>query len=79
MIVHSDTVNLSNILVPVLDIVGEGDDLVPSPSSKSILDVVGSTDKKLIEFPTGHVGLCISTAAHEKLWLEVGKWISQRS
>ncbi len=79
MRVHSDTVNLHNISVPVLDIVGKGDDLVPPASSKSVLDVIGSTDKQLIEFPTGHVGLCISPAAHEKLWPEVGRWLAQRS
>ena len=79
MVVHSDTVNLHNISVPVLDIVGKSDDLVPPASSKSVLDAVGSTDKQLIEFPTGHVGLCISTAAHEKLWPEVGRWLAQRS
>ncbi|MDE1814602.1 MAG: hypothetical protein KGI05_08075, partial [Thaumarchaeota archaeon] len=62
-----------------LDIVGTKDDLVPPSSSKSILDAIGSTDKRLVEFPTGHVGLCISTAAHEKLWPEVGKWLAQRS
>lgn len=79
MRVHLDIVNLSNIAMPLLDIVGESDDLVPPSSSKSVLDAIGSTDKKLIEFPTGHVGLCISSAAHEKLWPEVGRWLSKRS
>lgn len=79
MKVHSDVVNLKNITVPVLDIVGKEDDLVPPSSSKSVLDVLGSSDKKLIEFPTGHVGLCISQAAHEKLWPDVGQWLVNRS
>ena len=79
MKVGSDTINLKNITIPVLDIVGTKDDLVPPSSSTSIMNVIGSADKKLIEFPTGHVGLCISQAAHEKLWPEVGKWLAQRS
>ncbi|MDE1839795.1 MAG: alpha/beta fold hydrolase [Thaumarchaeota archaeon] len=79
MKVGSKIINLKDISVPVLDIVGTKDDLVPPSSSKSILDAIGSTDKRLVEFPTGHVGLCISTAAHEKLWPEVGKWLAQRS
>lgn len=79
MKVGSDTINLKNITIPVLDIVGSSDDLVPPSSSRSIIDVVGSTDKKLIEFPTGHVGLCISTNAHERLWPQVGKWLAERS
>jgi polyhydroxyalkanoate synthase subunit PhaC len=79
MKVGSDIINLKNITIPVLDIVGTRDDLVPPSSSKSIMDAIGSTDKKLIEFPTGHVGLCISQIAHEKLWPEVGSWLAQRS
>jgi polyhydroxyalkanoate synthase subunit PhaC len=79
MKVGSKIINLKDISIPVLDIVGTKDDLVPPSSSKSVIDVVGSTDKKLIEFPTGHVGLCISATAHENLWPEVGKWLAQRS
>ena len=79
MKVGTDIINLKNITVPVLDIIGTTDDLVPSSASKSVMDAIGSTDKKLIEFPTGHVGLCISQIAHEKLWPEVGSWLAQRS
>ena len=79
MKVGQDTINLKNITVPVLDIVGINDDLVPPSASTSIIHAIGSMDKKLIEFPTGHVGLCVSQAAHEKLWPEVGEWIEQRS
>ena len=79
MKVGSDVINLKNITIPVLDIVGTKDDLVPPSASTSVMDVISSTDKKLIEFPTGHVGLCIGTGAHEKLWPEVGRWIAQRS
>lgn len=79
MKVGSDIINLKNITVPLLDIVGINDDLVPPSASTSIIHAIGSKDKKLIEFPTGHVGLCVSLAAHEKLWPEVGEWIEQRS
>lgn len=79
MKVGSDIINLKNVTIPLLDIVGTKDDLVPPSASTSIINAVGSTDKKLVEFPTGHVGLCISNAAHEKLWPEVGKWLAQRS
>lgn len=79
MKVGTDLINLKNITIPVLNIVGTTDDLVPPSASKSILDAIGSIDKKLIEFPTGHVGLCISPIAHEKLWPEVGLWLAQRS
>ncbi|HJU14608.1 MAG TPA: alpha/beta fold hydrolase [Candidatus Nitrosotalea sp.] len=79
MRVGSDTLDLKNIDMPLLDIVGTKDDLVPPSSCKSIMDKIGSADKRLIEFPTGHVGLCISDEAHEKLWPEVGRWLAERS
>ena len=79
MKVGKDTIDLKNITMPVLNIIGTEDDLVPPSASKSIINVIGSVDKKLIEFPTGHVGLCISKDAHEKLWPEVGRWLGARS
>ena len=79
MKIGSDLVDLRKITMPVLSIIGTKDDLVPPSSSKSIMDMIPSNDKKLIEFPTGHVGLCTSPTAHEELWPEVAKWLAQRS
>ena len=79
MKVAGKPVNLANVKMPILSIVGEKDDLVPPQASRAIINAVGSKDKKLIEFPTGHVGLCISKEVHEKLWPEVGLWLAQRS
>ena len=79
MRIGNDLINLSNITMPVLNIVGKKDDLLPPQSSKSIIDAIENKDKKLIEFPTVHVGLCISKQAHEKLWPEVRRWLAQRS
>ena len=79
MRVGGDLVDLKKIIVPFLNIVGQEDDLVPPQSCLSITNEVGSTDKKSIEFPTGHVGLCVSSRAHEKLWPEVVEWLAKRS
>lgn len=79
MHVDHQLVDLKKITMPVLNIVGSKDDLVPPQSSKAITSAVGSNDKKLIEFPTGHIGLCLSQKAHEQLWPQVGAWLAQRS
>ena len=73
------TINLKKISVPILNIVGTNDDLVSAGSSRTITNIVSSQDKKTIEFPTGHVGLCISKFAHKKLWPEVGEWLIEHS
>ncbi|MCV0400119.1 MAG: alpha/beta fold hydrolase [Nitrosarchaeum sp.] len=72
-------VNLKNLKMPVLNIVGTKDDLVPPDSSKYVMCDIPSTDKELIEYPTGHVGLCISKRAHKELWPKVVNWVNKRS
>ncbi|NQV40336.1 MAG: alpha/beta fold hydrolase [Nitrosopumilus sp.] len=79
MILGGNLVDLKKITMPVLNIVGTNDDLVSAESSRTITDVVSSTDKKTLELPTGHVGLCISRTAHKKLWPEVGQWLIEHS
>lgn len=79
MQVGNHDIDLRSITIPTLNIVGSYDDLVPSQSSKPITSMIGSKDKKLIEFPTDHVGLCIGQKAHKELWPEVGAWLAQRS
>ncbi len=73
------TINLDNLKMPVMNIVGLNDDLVPPDSSKYIMCEISSKDKTLIEFPTGHVGLCVGQKAHEQLWPQVGEWLGKRS
>ena len=79
MMLGKRLVNLKMIKMPVLNIVGTNDDLVSAESSRTITDVISSTDKKTLEFPTGHVGLCVSKASHKKLWPEVGNWLKKHS
>ena len=79
MKVGKDRTDLSKITMPVLNIIGEKDDLVPPQTSRTILEKIPSKDAKEIAFPTGHVGLCISKHAHEKLWPQVSSWLAQRS
>ncbi len=77
--IGTKTVDLNNLTMPVLNIIGLKDDLVPPESGRYIMCEIPSTDKKIIEFPTGHVGLCISKKAHDNLWPEVVGWLSKRS
>jgi len=79
MMVGGKLVDLKKITIPVLNIVGTNDDLVSAESSRTITDVISSKDKKTLEFPIGHVGLCISRTAHKKLWPKVGKWLKEHS
>ncbi|MEF8821584.1 MAG: helix-hairpin-helix domain-containing protein, partial [Halovenus sp.] len=70
--------DLSEIEVPVLQIVGEYAHIVPAESSKPFNETVGSEDTTLIEFPAGHIGISVSSKAHAKLWPEVAEWYAER-
>lgn len=72
-------VNLKNITIPLLNIMGSKDDLVYPKSSIPINDAVSSKDKKTIEFPSGHIELCISYEAHQNLWPHVVDWLESKS
>jgi polyhydroxyalkanoate synthase len=73
------TVDLKNISIPILNIIGSKDDLVSSKSSMPISDAVGSKDNKTMEFPSGHIELCISYDSHQNLWPQVVDWLESRS
>jgi polyhydroxyalkanoate synthase len=75
MYVDGKQIDLRNVDVPLLSIVAERDDLASPESSLAVNNYVSSRDKTDMKNPGGHVGLCISSLAHEKLWPEVTEWI----
>jgi len=64
---------------PFLKVIAQKDDLVPPASSTALNDAVGSKDKSIVEFPSGHVGLIIGQRAHKEVWPKVGEWLKYRS
>ena len=72
-------VDLENLTMPVLQLMGEYDHLIPPESSKPFTDAIPSEDTKTIEFSTGHIGLSVSSSTHADLWPEVAAWYSERS
>ena len=76
--VDENIIDLKKITAPLLTIVAENDDLVSPESTLAIRDCVSSKDIASLTIPGGHIGLCISTKAHEKLWPEAVKWIMSK-
>ncbi len=72
-------VDLSTIETPLCQIVGQYDHIVPAESSRQLNDLVASEDERLIEFPAGHIGISVSSRAHEDLWPDVTAWLAERS
>jgi polyhydroxyalkanoate synthase len=77
--VGGEHVDVTDIEVPVLFIVGEYDHLIPPETSKPFEDVVGSDDTTIIEHATGHIGLSVSGSSHGEIWPEIAEWYLERS
>jgi polyhydroxyalkanoate synthase len=72
-------VDLDNIQMPVLQLMGEYDHLIPPAASKPFNDVIPSDDTTTMEYSTGHIGLSVSSSTHENLWPDVAQWYSDRN
>ncbi|RCU44254.1 class III poly(R)-hydroxyalkanoic acid synthase subunit PhaC [Haloplanus salinus] len=77
--IDGEHVDVTNIDMPLLQILGDYDNLVPPEASKPFNDVVGTDDVSTIEYPSGHVGLAMSNGAHRDLWPEVAEWFLEHS
>jgi polyhydroxyalkanoate synthase len=76
--VGSQLVNLKKIRCPVLNVVGEQDDVVHPKASLALLDLIGSRNKRNLVFPAGHLGVVVSSNAQKHLWPQVGAWLKRR-
>jgi polyhydroxyalkanoate synthase subunit PhaC len=72
-------VDLSTIKVPLLNIIADEDHLVSPQCSAPLNDAVSSTDKRLMKFHTGHVGLIASLYSQNNVLPRVGQWLMARS
>lgn len=72
-------VDVDNIRMPILNVLGSDDRFVPAEASRPFVEAVPSEDTTTIEFPTGHVGLSVAQTAHDELWPQICDWYAQRS
>jgi polyhydroxyalkanoate synthase len=72
------TVDLKNITMPVLNIYGDFDTLVPPVSSKALREHVGSKDVQELAYPVGHIGMFVSGKTQKTLAPKISEWINKR-
>jgi polyhydroxyalkanoate synthase len=68
-------VDLKAITCPVLFVTATRDEIVPAEAARPGIDVVGSTDKQLIELDAGHVGLTFGRSAKTTLHPALAAWL----
>jgi poly(3-hydroxyalkanoate) synthetase len=64
--------------MPILNIYGTADHLVPPAATKPFNDLVGSEDKTLYEFQGGHIGVFVGSRSQKELAPAIAKWLIQR-
>ena len=72
-------VDLAAIEMPIVQVVGHYDHLMPPESSTEFNDLVPSDDVTTFDQRTGHIGLSVSSSSHDELWPHVAGWFAERS
>ena len=72
-------VDLEKITMPILNVYGEQDHLVPPHCSRCVEKVVASKDVTTKAFPLGHIGMYVSSRSQKDLAPTVSQWLIERS
>jgi polyhydroxyalkanoate synthase len=73
------TVRLSDITCPFLNVMAEGDHMVPPRVSEPLTGLVGSDDARDLRVPAGHVGLVMGRAAAKTTIPGIVDWLKART
>jgi polyhydroxyalkanoate synthase subunit PhaC len=79
MELRGERVDLRKIKASVLNVVAAEDHIVPPPESISVMDLIGSDDKELMQIPGGHIGVMAGSAARKNTWPHIESWLGARS
>lgn len=79
MFIGNQHVSLKNITMPVFTQVAVGDHLVSPECSMPLHYAVGTDDKNLEIYPTGHVGMIASSFSQKNVLPKLVDWLKERS
>ncbi len=71
-------VELSKVKCPTLVITASRDSICPPPAATALLDLVGSTEKDVLEVAGGHVGAVVGSKAAREMYPALIKWLQPR-
>ncbi|MDI9395621.1 MAG: class III poly(R)-hydroxyalkanoic acid synthase subunit PhaC [Euryarchaeota archaeon] len=79
MMLGGKTINLKNITMPLLNMMGKFDHLVPNEASKPLSDVVSSDDKTTLVISTGHAGMFVGSKSQKEVCPTIVEWLKPKS
>ncbi|MBP8695491.1 MAG: class III poly(R)-hydroxyalkanoic acid synthase subunit PhaC [Syntrophobacterales bacterium] len=78
LVLGGKKVDLKNITMPVLNIYGKYDHLVPPAACDQITSKIGSTDKEDLCLDTGHIGIYVSSKTQRQFGPKIIRWLTER-
>ena len=71
-------VNLKKLTMPLLNIYGQYDHLVPPEACNRLVKAVGSKDTEDICLRTGHIGIYVSSKTQREFAPKIASWLAER-
>jgi polyhydroxyalkanoate synthase len=71
-------VDLGTLRVPLLNLIGKRDHLVPPQASLALQRLIGSEDYTALELDLGHIGMYISARAQHEVPAAIAQWLAPR-
>ena len=78
MTLGAQLVDLKSVSMPLLNVIGDRDDIVNPHSSEPLIDCVSSADKQNLHYPTGHMGAAVSADSLKNMWPQITGWLAAR-
>ncbi len=78
MVVGGQRVDLKNLTMPLLNIYGKFDHLVPPESCELLTSKVGSKDTEDVCLNTGHIGIYVSSKCQRAFAPKISGWLKAR-
>ncbi len=76
--VDGKRVDLKKLTMPLLNIYGKYDHLVPPEACEQLVKHVGSTDTEDLCLDTGHIGIYVSSKFQEAFAPKIASWLKER-
>ena len=76
--VGGQRVDLNKLTMPLLNIYGKFDHLVPPEACEQLVNKVGSKDTEDICLNTGHIGIYVSSKYQEQFAPKIANWLLER-
>ncbi|MDZ7761143.1 MAG: class III poly(R)-hydroxyalkanoic acid synthase subunit PhaC [Desulfovermiculus sp.] len=78
MRVGGEVVDLKKVTMPVLNIYGQFDHLVPPAACEHTTQAVGSKDTEDVNLKTGHIGIYVSSKSQKEFVPKICNWLKER-